>query len=603
MLISNLQRSKEKFVEAGLITSNALLLLGYCLAWIKLSDENALDESHRVPLGPDWSPEQEAILYLDELPAAVDGTQAEGVFSGLRRILGDIPPALIASEVTSLWVIVRTAGIAKVIEAILDLRAHLLEPDSVQCMPLELAELMGATLDQSGSGVCVPWDASITLTWAAIDAGLQLEGCMAGPGVVAWLKVVAVCGGVDTRIFNSPVDSNMSLWMQLKGREFESCMYAAPFGLRYDAKPYEDLIPTKRSEKLESQYVHLYILLSRVKSRLTIVLTESFMQKQSGREAELKEQIIENNWLEAFIKLPAGILPQVSVPLYLMVIDKTRIAGAVIVMDASRSQYFSANRKLEDRLPGVKRLQRHGEILEAARGGAMPYGNGAKVSIEAIADQNYALSAERYIKTPLQLRVEKYLEAVDTAPLESLVDIVRSQPLKTEDEGRDPYLEITPNDIQEDGGLSEPTKQLMLWSSSRQAQRQRLEDGDVLLVTRGAVGRAAIVSSLRSSNWIAGQVFNILRVRPEAPISPRALYMYLTSQTGETLLAKYIKGAAMKSISAKDLQSIPVPISADELENLDQKYAELQQACREIAAQKEHIKQQKLVPSVVKTNV
>jgi hypothetical protein len=86
-----------------------------------------------------------------------------------------------------------------------------------------------------------------------------------------------------------------------------------------------------------------------------------------------------------------------------------------------------------------------------------------------------------------------------------------------------------------------------------------LEPGDVLLSIKGSLGKVAVVQDLEHDT-VPGQAFCVVRLRPNAPITPTALVQYLRSAVGQTLLNKAGQGAVVSFMPMGEVKGLPIVI-------------------------------------------
>ena len=124
-------------------------------------------------------------------------------------------------------------------------------------------------------------------------------------------------------------------------------------------------------------------------------------------------------------------------------------------------------------------------------------------------------------------------------------------------------------DLPEFGYLSQASKEALFDLDSPKANTYFLRDKDILLSSRGTIGKVALAKDAPAAGengWIAGQSFVILRTGDLAQYPPEVLVVYLRSQIGQALLNRIAVGATMASIQLSALKELEIPIpSADEM--------------------------------------
>lgn len=257
----------------------------------------------------------------------------------------------------------------------------------------------------------------------------------------------------------------------------------------------------------------------------------------------VREELINNNWLDAVIGLPKGTLSNTAVPPVILVIDKHREKNAPIAFVDVPT--YQTREKMDD-LASAVREKREPE-------------NGAFASNLDIQKNDYDLTISRY-KLGLAAQELKRLE--NTVLLEGVAEIVRAQSLKDAEDssGATAFLEASVRDITESGYLGTPIKSMQIDKKQlRRAQNQRIYPGDILLAVKGSVGRVAFVDEACGDNWIAGQAFIIIRPK-SANISTPYLYRYLVSQLIQKYMQEIATGGVMALLKAADVSGIPVPL-------------------------------------------
>ena len=306
--------------------------------------------------------------------------------------------------------------------------------------------------------------------------------------------------------------------------------------------------------------------------RAVVMVTQAALLSRSA--ATMREQLVRKNWIQAVISLPQGSLLHTSIPPVLLVIDKHRSDNDKIALYEFTKGEFRA-----DSTPLAEMV----DNLEVGSSGVL-------VDADQIRENDYDLSFGRY----------KYgsataaLKSASAQPLSHFADIIRAQNLKSEgadasEEGV--YLEAGARDIDETGILNTPEKCIRVDDSQlRRAEAQRLQAGDILLAVKGNIGRIALVSENCAHNWIAGQLFVI--IRPRSTVSSIYLYRYLSSQLIQAYLAEIETGTAMKVIKAADLQNLPVEVpTQDRSAEVEANFTAIQQEYLAIRQHREKISQ------------
>lgn len=277
-------------------------------------------------------------------------------------------------------------------------------------------------------------------------------------------------------------------------------------------------------------------------------------------EYELRESLVRENAIDMVIQLPGQTLLGTSTPPVLIVLDHQREQGVPITfVDASRLVADSARQR-------SKPIHQNQGLWEALSQLVMnsPTGPACRlVSQGEIESNDFDLSVNRYVMGDA---TQKMADLENARPLQDVAEIVRAQALKSE-EGGTHFIEVGGRDIDTSGQIriEEPPKELHVAGRTRKrAEQQQLRPGDVLLISKGSIGRVALVGSECGDNWVAGQVFLILRTQERGLMRSEYLYRYLASPMVQQYLEEIASGAGIPVLKANDIKNLPVPVPSPE---------------------------------------
>jgi hypothetical protein len=297
-------------------------------------------------------------------------------------------------------------------------------------------------------------------------------------------------------------------------------------------------------------------------ARVVLVLSAGALFRAVGVEAVAREELVDSGRLAAVYDVPPG-----------MIYSTTQIATSVLVLEPAGDKHDfvrfidlsdkrfaqSAGRGgrlvIRDDAPWVDAL--HEPIDDATRWGR-------DVSLDEVRSQNCVLTADRYLQSASGAALSKFMKAYKVMPLSDLVEIIRPRALPKSDDGECVVLEASPGDIDETGLLQTPQRQALLTQGSlRNARNQQVRTGDVLLSTKGTIGRVGLVSDDApevgaEQFWTAGQSLVILRAGNK--ISPEVLFEYLSNEVVQDHLKSLAGGAVIQSIAAKDIANLKIPV-------------------------------------------
>ena len=290
------------------------------------------------------------------------------------------------------------------------------------------------------------------------------------------------------------------------------------------------------------------------------------------------------NWLDAVVALPPGAMSGTRVEGLLLVLKKDRQIKAPIQMIAAQELLATTRSRVsrQDWDPtGIKEIV---QLLNDRRDCSFS----RLVTAEEIEANGFSFQASRYLHSEDDLVLQRYLDSRRTMQLGDLAEIKRPvASLGRQAEDGTEVREVTPGDIDDSGQLREGSKRIRLPEASLGRGRQQLlEPGDVLLSIKGGLGRVAVVQDLEHPT-VPGQAFCVVRLRPNAPMTPAALVQYLRSAVGQTLLNKAAQGAAVAFVPIGEVKSLPVviplPSELQQAEALEKKSMALSREVEELS--------------------
>jgi type I restriction enzyme M protein len=140
--------------------------------------------------------------------------------------------------------------------------------------------------------------------------------------------------------------------------------------------------------------------------RVAVVVPHGVLFR-GGSEGRIRQRLIEENFLDAVIALPANMFPTTSIPVAILLFDRSREKGGdrehvhdVLLIDASR-----------EFVPGKTRnslsTEHFNKILSTVRSRASVDNYAYLASVETLAENDFNLNVPRYIST---IREEEYID-------------------------------------------------------------------------------------------------------------------------------------------------------------------------------------------------
>jgi type I restriction-modification system DNA methylase subunit len=320
-------------------------------------------------------------------------------------------------------------------------------------------------------------------------------------------------------------------------------------------------------------------------SGTTYALVSAGIGFRTSRDLEyFREELVRKNWLDAVVALPAGAMGGTRLEGLLLVLKQDRQIDAPIQMVAAHDLL----------IPNKERGTRHdwdssginelAQLLNDKKDGSCS----RLVSAKELEVNGFSFQVSRYLYSQADLVLHSYLDSRPTAQLGDLAEIKRPVASlgRQEDDGIE-VREVAPGDIDDSGQLHQGSKLIRLPEAALAKGRQHLlEPGDVLLSIKGSLGKVAVVQDLENDT-VPGQAFCVVRLRPNAPITPTALVQYLRSAVGQTLLNKAGQGAVVSFMPMGEVKALPVviphPSELKRAETLEQESVALNRELEELS--------------------
>lgn len=329
-------------------------------------------------------------------------------------------------------------------------------------------------------------------------------------------------------------------------------------------------------------------------SGITYALVSAGLGFRTSRDLEyFREELVNKNWLDAAIALPPGALASAGPKGLLLVLRKDRLAGAPVLLISAEERLLPSKGRGSKQIWNPEAVKEVADLLHERR----ETSDSRLVTAEELEANGFSFQVSRYLHSEGDLLLQHYLESRTTAQLGDLAEIKRPVASlgRQEDDGIE-VREVTPGDIDDSGQLLEGSKLIRLPESALAKGRQQLlEPGDVLLSIKGGLGKVAVVQDLKHPT-VPGQAFCVVRLRPNAPLTPAALVQYLRSAVGQTLLNKAGQGAAVSFVPMGEVKGLPIVIpSASELqraESLEQESVALSREVEELSRRLQQLSRQ-----------
>lgn len=394
-----------------------------------------------------------------------------------------------------------------------------------------------------------------------MDGSIYTDGQIAKYSLIAELISVYRRTNIEFRLSNalenpSFLDENNVN----KLREFEYVLSFPPYSVKqnFDFKndKYNRFIFQKGTVLDVAYFEHI---LAQTKYRAVVLMPVGFTFRIGGEEL-FRKYLIDKNYLEGIIQLPPSLHSATSIETTFFIINKYKKEDEVMFINLKDESFI----KREGRQLVIKSVD---EIRDIYINKKEIKNISAMIPRDEIINNNYSFAIDKYIIKEEAKEVQKDLEKFNLIKLEDIADIRKSQLFKDEEEGLEIY-ELSPSDFSKAGFTLEYGKKKKIESQKNKLGTYQLEPYDVLLSTKGTIGKVAIIGEINQA-MIASQAIQVIRIKEDKKNKAISLYMFLKSKIGQTILSSLTSGTAMPQISTVEIKNLGVPLlSEDEEEKL-----------------------------------
>lgn len=422
----------------------------------------------------------------------------------------------------------------------------------------QIAELGIKLLDGESKELYVPFTNGFAYSYYT-DKKIYADFQMSQAVIIAELINILDNGNIEfclTDALKNPMFINPNAPHLLK--QFDSVLSFPPFRLKGKLDSDNDKFHRFKIHKgTVLDVAHFEHVIAQTSSKAVVLMATGFTFS-GGVEEAFRKYLIEQNYLEAIIQLPPNLHSATSIETVFFVINKHKSDDNVHFINLKDDSFI----KRDGRRLILKDLN---VILDIYENKKEIENVSIIASNEEIINNNYSLAIDRYVIPQEAKELQKSLEKYELIQLEDIADIRRSQLFKDEEEGKEVY-EISPSDFSKAGFTLECGKIKQIGSQYKRLQTYKLEPYDVLLSTKGTIGKVGIIGEI-SEAIIASQAIQVIRVqgndKKEKAIS---LYMFLKSDLGQTILASLVAGTAMPQISTAEIKKLSIPLFSKEQE-------------------------------------
>ena len=339
---------------------------------------------------------------------------------------------------------------------------------------------------------------------------------------------------VDTTIINC------DFMRDIHRGQFDKGYLYPPFGLKYSIDEWDSLkgiYGDLFTSRTESELLYLLKALENIKEngKLVTVFTTGAAFRSSGMLA--RKYLVENNYVEGIISLPARTLGFTAIPIDLWILKKGQKKSNVIKMLDASNNILDKGSKIAVELDVST-------IIEE-------YNNNAKcVSIEDIKKNEYSLFINIYevekltdsILNPVNIEDVCKIEKGSQYTISKFKDQISNTPTD--------YQLLTSINIQD--GIVDYDSLPYVYPDPK-LLKFKLEEGDIVVTTKSTVVKTFVANDLPDRNIIVTGGMIILK--PDtSKVNPTYVKMFLDSSIGKSEFKSIIKGNTIGFVPFKEFK-------------------------------------------------
>lgn len=339
---------------------------------------------------------------------------------------------------------------------------------------------------------------------------------------------------VDTTIINC------DFMRDIHRGQFDKGYLYPPFGLKYSIDEWDSLkgiYGDLFTSRTESELLYLLKAFENIKEngKLVTVFTTGAAFRSSGMLA--RKYLVENNYVEGIISLPARTLGFTAIPIDLWILKKDQKKSNVIKMLDASNNILDKGSKIAVELDVST-------IIEE-------YNNNAKcVSIEDIKKNEYSLYINIYevekltdsILNPVNIEDVCKIEKGSQYTISKFKDQISNTPTD--------YQLLTSINIQD--GIVDYDSLPYVYPDPK-LLKFKLEEGDIVVTTKSTVVKTFVANDLPDRNIIVTGGMIILKL-DTSKVNPTYVKMFLDSSIGKSEFKSIIKGNTIGFVPFKEFK-------------------------------------------------
>lgn len=357
-------------------------------------------------------------------------------------------------------------------------------------------------------------------------------------------------------------------------------------------------------QNLCKYYYSLYNLLKRTLQKRFVLFIPHVITYTNANEGILfRKTLLEDNYLSAVLRLPRFFCADKDLLIDVLVFDKENVSNSVAkgyseVLNTASSDSKKAyskitdlkitdkklllcnlstanclDEKLSSRAHSVLALKTVNEVSHALSClGADTFQKNSEhckfVSISSIksnADKLCKLDPAAYVSPTDVLDSVAYIKK-GTVELDKIATIYKALTCKApaDTDFKEKLCELNLNDVPESGIITSVPKEVEVELGLKQAKRNLLIDGDVVISVKGAVGKVGFYKE-GQKKVMAGQCFAIIRSKDPDLYSQELIFALLRNDDMQDYIKTKITGDKLKVLQLSELKAIPLPAATESM--------------------------------------
>lgn len=357
-------------------------------------------------------------------------------------------------------------------------------------------------------------------------------------------------------------------------------------------------------QNLCKYYYSLYNLLKRTVQKRFVLFVPHVITYTNANEGILfRKTLLEDNYLSAVLRLPRFFCADKDLLIDVLVFDKENVSNSVAkgyseILNTASSDSKKAyskitdlkitdkklllcnlstanclDEKLSSRAHSVLALKTVNEVSHALSClGANSLQKNSEhckfVSISSIksnADKLCKLDPTAYVSPTDVLDSVAYIKK-GTVELDKIATIYKALTCKApaDTDFKEKLCELNLNDVPESGIITSVPKEVEVELGLKQAKRNLLIDGDVVISVKGAVGKVGFYKE-RQKKVMAGQCFAIIRSKDPDLYSQELIFALLRNDDMQDYIKTKITGDKLKVLQLSELKAIPLPAATESM--------------------------------------